>query len=113
MRHINTFVLFIIEPSIVLNSIMNIDKFFFIIRFNIETSLIFREGLYLAKREEKVLQGIGYGIGGIIIVLSLIYLIVGVVVGLTYNKNMMRYNKTMMQQSQPTMLQPRRVQPAK
>ena len=67
--------------------------------------------LYLAKREEKWLQLIGYGIGGIIIVLSLIYLIVGVVVGFTYNKNMMRYNKAMMQQSQPTILQPRRVQP--
>jgi len=69
--------------------------------------------LYLAKREEKWLQLIGYGIGGIIIVLSLIYLIVGVVVGLTYNKNIMRYNKTMMQQPQPRMMQPRSAQPAK
>jgi hypothetical protein len=65
--------------------------------------------VYLARREEKGLQLFGYYIGGTIIVLSLIYIIVSVFLGLQYQRNMLRYNNTMIQ---PHMMQPRTGQPA-
>ena len=53
--------------------------------------------LYLAKREEKALQFTGYLIGGVIIVLSLIYILGNLLVKREYQSNMLQAQKMMMQ----------------
>lgn len=65
--------------------------------------------LYLAKREEKGLQFVGYVIGGVIIVLAIIYLLCNIWAQASLCYPRLRYRKGIMQQRmiQPRMMQPR------
>lgn len=83
-----------------------------------ETLLYFSLGigyivLYLAKREEKALQLIGYVIGTGIIVLALISIIGNLFLGFEYNRAAFRH-KAMMKEPmmQRHMMQPRPLQPS-